>query len=997
MRKKLWSFLSIAPRGHRTVLVGLAWLRLVAFFAVAARLIAHTSSDFRLATMPLPDALLVALSMTYTATLVVLAHRKQALFLSTTSMVIQVILDISIVWLAQYYVEDLKSDIYYLNLIPIVIGVEFFPVAWVLLILAVIVGGHLLLLASVASIWTPSVWIRDFLPRNYVFLIISIVYFAQRQMRTDIEQALEEEREKIMTEFAQFLQRLSIKDRKFESWLRERLTAYVDKAELYRRMMAHRFFEQKSEPNYLGMLQAIEESLAGSSLGHDETYYLRLAQNAMEEIAESLHCVTGAYCVLAPAYDQKQVLCLQFAWGTGAKQIREEYPCIHETKANLAWKAYRTRQVQAWVKSKTSVASRLFDNQSFITKHSIGAAVCAPFTFLGSRGVVSLYRNEPTEFSANERAAIQTFLEAVAAVIEKSRLSATLSKWQSAMQATASELAHLKSEKEILDYVAKQVQETFQAETVAVFLLRGQHLKRKAAAGIPQDWFPDETYHSGNGLTWKAFASTESFTLENNAPANNAIVEGHRRQYETQLATRQVQHLLVVPIRTSANSIGVIRLVNKLDAPRDLSQTGFSEAEAQAVLSLAAILALSLDVSTQMKRFKTLRQLVQTTAGLQEEEDVAHAVCRMACQAVNGDQARVILFGDDKSSGTVVGQVVKTHTSDKQGYEASYLEKQRLVDMTHYAASIRVASDRRATAILDAKSDPLTESEHAAFERVGIMSIMLAPLLVADEVIGLLEVGSLHERRQFLPEELDLCELIAAYGGRAIEQSSRFGRARSDGQKMERARLRSDVHDIRALIGGTMIVRLQLMQDILEKGQPEILRKMLSETLIAATSINDSIIYVMDDLQDPTLAEEGVPAAIDNFIQRYWPAKPIQFHSNLRERLNRNVEGQVYRIAQEAISNACEHGIEKLSGCQVEVNLTFDDYARRVTLCVTDDGGGFNVTDLERTPTLGIYMMKERARRLGTELEIQSALGQGTTVRVVIPLSLKLDAEDDDV
>lgn len=87
---------------------------------------------------------------------------------------------------------------------------------------------------------------------------------------------------------------------------------------------------------------------------------------------------------------------------------------------------------------------------------------------------------------------------------------------------------------------------------------------------------------------------------------------------------------------------------------------------------------------------------------------------------------------------------------------------------------------------------------------------------------------------------------------------------------------------------------------------------------------------------------------------------------------------QLYRIAQEAMRNACRH-----SGAK-HVHLTLDDLPGKLQLTIEDDGRG--LADPEhRTGGIGLQIMQHRAEVLRAHLEITTRPGQGTTVRCEIP------------
>jgi signal transduction histidine kinase len=81
----------------------------------------------------------------------------------------------------------------------------------------------------------------------------------------------------------------------------------------------------------------------------------------------------------------------------------------------------------------------------------------------------------------------------------------------------------------------------------------------------------------------------------------------------------------------------------------------------------------------------------------------------------------------------------------------------------------------------------------------------------------------------------------------------------------------------------------------------------------------------------------------------------------------------LYRIAQEAITNAVKHGRAK------RVAIRLADAGDRFELKVVDDGRGFARTTAA-VPGMGLRIMKYRAAMLGATLEVHSTPGQGTTV-----------------
>jgi signal transduction histidine kinase len=93
------------------------------------------------------------------------------------------------------------------------------------------------------------------------------------------------------------------------------------------------------------------------------------------------------------------------------------------------------------------------------------------------------------------------------------------------------------------------------------------------------------------------------------------------------------------------------------------------------------------------------------------------------------------------------------------------------------------------------------------------------------------------------------------------------------------------------------------------------------------------------------------------------------------------VESDLYRIAQEALSNVRKHS----GGRCVRIQLA-EEEQEMLTLEVQDDGKGFVASSREKRSTFGLLGMRERAEMIGGILSIKSSKGSGTTVLVHVPL-----------
>jgi signal transduction histidine kinase len=133
----------------------------------------------------------------------------------------------------------------------------------------------------------------------------------------------------------------------------------------------------------------------------------------------------------------------------------------------------------------------------------------------------------------------------------------------------------------------------------------------------------------------------------------------------------------------------------------------------------------------------------------------------------------------------------------------------------------------------------------------------------------------------------------------------------------------------------------------------------------------------------PAALDMGLVPAVEwlcsEFTER--TAVPCQLHT-----LDENIELDetrhvvLFRIAQESLTNIVRYA----QASQVDVSIEHHGHALRLE--VRDNGCGFDTTKIAEKESFGLLGMRERALALGGELEICSTLGQGTLIRVTIPI-----------
>jgi two-component system sensor histidine kinase UhpB len=227
-------------------------------------------------------------------------------------------------------------------------------------------------------------------------------------------------------------------------------------------------------------------------------------------------------------------------------------------------------------------------------------------------------------------------------------------------------------------------------------------------------------------------------------------------------------------------------------------------------------------------------------------------------------------------------------------------------------------------------------------------------------------------------EEVERIELAFLRMMRRLEaERRRAGSAALQAQEQERTRVARDLHDeVNQSLTG-LLLRLEAAR---EQAPPE-LEAELAETKALANQAMRELLSLARQLRPTALDDLGLTAAIAGQVEQLAQGEigaAITTEGDFSD-LGDDAQLVVYRVAQEALSNAARH-----SGAgQVEVRLRRLDNGGGVELTVADDGRGFAFDESEGG--LGIAGMRERALLIGGELTIESRPEHGTTVRLAVP------------
>lgn len=222
----------------------------------------------------------------------------------------------------------------------------------------------------------------------------------------------------------------------------------------------------------------------------------------------------------------------------------------------------------------------------------------------------------------------------------------------------------------------------------------------------------------------------------------------------------------------------------------------------------------------------------------------------------------------------------------------------------------------------------------------------------------------------------------------SVEQDAKwliqsYADAMTRGQEVERRRLARELHDdtIQRLIFLNQRVELAAFDHANSSAASD-----LHEMQVVIDGIIGSVRQFIQALRPPYLDELGLIAALRTLVKKTREGTDllIEFEATGDScRLSESIELALYRIVQSALGNVVQHA----NASQVVVGLDFRPNV--ITLKIEDDGDGFenaNETTFVKEGHFGLIGMRERAQLLGASYQMQSTMGEGTTIVVIVPL-----------
>ncbi len=250
------------------------------------------------------------------------------------------------------------------------------------------------------------------------------------------------------------------------------------------------------------------------------------------------------------------------------------------------------------------------------------------------------------------------------------------------------------------------------------------------------------------------------------------------------------------------------------------------------------------------------------------------------------------------------------------------------------------------------------------------------PLIIKEQVMGLITLAH-GQPGYYSSSHAELATAIASQAAVALENARLYEEARILGVLRERQRLARELHDSVSQVLYGIALGLKTARSLVEINPPQALPPIDYALGLAEGGMTEmrALIY---ELRPESLQTEGLVQALirqaDTLRARY----NVEVETDLCEEPPLSIADKeaFYRVAQEALHNTVKHS----KATQVQVKLKY--IGSEVQLSIKDNGAGFDPL-AKYSGHYGLHSMRERIEEIGGELDIKSARGSGSTIKVL--------------
>lgn len=269
-------------------------------------------------------------------------------------------------------------------------------------------------------------------------------------------------------------------------------------------------------------------------------------------------------------------------------------------------------------------------------------------------------------------------------------------------------------------------------------------------------------------------------------------------------------------------------------------------------------------------------------------------------------------------------------------------------------------------------------------------SACLIPLRAALRSYGMMVVVSANKQR-LSEEQIGMLTALSNYAIIALHNAQLVSDLRDERNKLlskeeeVRHQLARDLHDGPAQALAAIAMNTEFIKRLLERDPDRVLMELEKLGALARRTTHE-VRTLLFELRPLVLETQGLDTTLRQYFTRLDArgAEIIVESEPISTDIDTKTEGTLFNIIQEAVNNAIKHAEAK------HIWVRLKHTSQMLEAMVEDDGRGFDMkrvlNSYEQRNSFGLLNIEERAKLVNGSAELHSTPGEGTTVRVVVPL-----------
>lgn len=384
------------------------------------------------------------------------------------------------------------------------------------------------------------------------------------------------------------------------------------------------------------------------------------------------------------------------------------------------------------------------------------------------------------------------------------------------------------------------------------------------------------------------------------------------------------------------------------------------------------------------QRLTILHQIDRDIIAALSTDKIVGTVVKSIQQLISCEQVTVTLFDDSDTDGIIFS--VSTNNDTVLDSRLRVSPKSDPHTEILKLGQVMLIQD---TANVDTSVSSIDE----ALINQGFRSLLVTPLLLEGDLIGTISLAS-RTPNFFTPEHEEILQEVAgqiaiALQSAALRQSlekknqqlQTLSTQLVEAQEIERRHIARELHDE---VGQTLTALSLMLNEKPQQGGVSSKSPDIQEAQALVSELTGRIRELSLDLRPSMLDDLGLIPTLVWYFKRYEQQTDITIdfkYGDVERRFPVVVETTLFRIIQEALTNVARHAQVKRAAVRLWTTLD------AIHTQIEDTGNGFDLRAVQSAKTTGgILGLRERAQIAGGTCEIESSIGEGTSITVRIPL-----------